>query len=158
MKPVVLLIRALYGHPDAGGLWEAHLKKLLKQLGGEEIPEFPGNFFFKGVGLMLSTYVDDLTLSGPADAHEAFWEKLTKMINVEPPEPIFRVLGRNHVFIDAPAEPQEHDLSAAVSALKGAVAFDMNDSARQTVELFCSITGTQPRSSYSVLPRRVTSS
>ena len=42
-------------------------------------------------GLMLSTYVDDLTLSGPADAHEAFWEKLTKMINVEPPRPIFRV-------------------------------------------------------------------
>ena len=25
VKPVVLLIRALYGHPDAGGLWEAHL-------------------------------------------------------------------------------------------------------------------------------------
>ena len=144
VKPVVLLIRALYGHPDAGGLWEAHLKKLLKRLGGEEIPEFPGNFFFKGVGLMLSTYVDDLTLSGPADAHEAFWAKLTKMINVEPPEPIFRVLGRNHVFIDGPAEPQEHDLNAAVSALKGAVAFDMNDYARQTVELFCSITGTQP--------------
>ena len=121
----------------------AHLKKLLKQLGSEEIPEFPGYFFFKGVGLMLSTYVDDLTLSGPADAHEAFWAKLTKMINVEPPEPIFRVLGRNHVFIDGPAEPQEHDLNAAVSALKGAVAFDMNDYARQTVELFCSITGTQ---------------
>ena len=34
--------------------------------------------------------------------------------------------------------------NAAVSALKGAVAFDMNDYARQTVELFCSITGTQP--------------
>ena len=144
MKPVVLLIRALHGRPDAAGLWEAHLKKLLKQLGGEEIPEFPANFFFIGVGLMLSTCVDDLTLSDPADAHEAFWEKLTKMINVEPPEPIFRVLGRNHVFIDGPAVPQEHDLNAAVSALKGAVAFDMNDYARQTVELFCSITGTQP--------------
>ena len=24
VKPVVLLIKALYGHPDAGGLWEAH--------------------------------------------------------------------------------------------------------------------------------------
>ena len=88
---------------------------------------------------MLSTYVDDLTLSGPADAHEAFCEKLTKLINVEPPEPIFRVLGRNHVFIDGPAKPQEHDPNAAVSALKGAVAFDMNDYARQTVELFCSM-------------------
>ena len=92
---------------------------------------------------MLSTCVDDLTLSGPADAHEAFWAKLTKMINVEPPDQS-RVLGRNHVFIDGPAEPQEHDLNAAVRALKGAVAFDMNDYARQTVEPFCSITGTQP--------------
>ena len=92
--------------------------------------EFPGTFFFKGVGLMLLTYVDDLTLSGPADAHEAFWEKHTQMINVERPEPTFRVC------INGLAEPQEHDLNAAVSALKGAVAFDMNDYARQTVELF----------------------
>ena len=71
------------------------------------------------------------------------------------------MLGRNHVFIDAPAEPQEHDLNAAVSALKGAVAFDMNDYARQTVELFCSITGTAreaPEGNYSVLSRRITSS
>ena len=101
-------------------------------------------FLFKEIGLMLSTYVDDLTLSGPKDAHEAFWAKLTKMINVEPFEPIFRVLGRTRVFIHGPAEPQEPDLNAAVSALKGAVAFDTNDYARQTVELFCSITGTQP--------------
>ena len=49
-----------------------------------------------------TTYVDDLTLSGPADAHEAFWAKLTKMINVAPPKPIFRVLGHNHVFIHGP--------------------------------------------------------
>ena len=81
------------GHPDAGGLWEAHLKKLLKQLGGEEIPEFSGNFFFQGVGLMLSTYVDDLTLSGPADAHEAFWAKLTNMVNVGLPSRSFGCLG-----------------------------------------------------------------
>ena len=93
---------------------------------------------------MLSTYVDDLTLSGPADAHEACWAKLTTIIDVEPPEPIFRVLGRNQVFIDGPAESQEPDLNAAVSTLKGAVAFDMNDYAPQAVELFCSITGTQP--------------
>lgn len=32
--------------------------------GGEEAPEFPGNFFSKEICLMLSTYVDDLTLAG----------------------------------------------------------------------------------------------
>ena len=40
VKPVVLLIKALYGHPDVGGLWEAHLKRVLYNLGGSEIVEF----------------------------------------------------------------------------------------------------------------------
>ena len=44
VKPVVLLIKALYGHPDAGGLWEQHLKVIIKNLGGQEVPEYPGNF------------------------------------------------------------------------------------------------------------------
>ena len=43
------------------------------------------------------------------------------------------MLGRNHVFIDGPAE--------RCKRIKG---FDMNDYARQTVELSCSTTGTQP--------------
>ena len=46
VKPVVLLIKALYGHPDAGGLWEQHLKVIIKNLGGQEVPEYPGNFYF----------------------------------------------------------------------------------------------------------------
>jgi hypothetical protein len=46
VKPLVLLVKALYGHPDAGGLWEQHRKKIIKNLGGQEIPEYPGNFFF----------------------------------------------------------------------------------------------------------------
>ena len=74
VKPVVLLIKALYGHPDAGGLWEQHLKVIIKNLGGHEVPEFPGNFFFPDTKLLLSTYVDDLTLAGPEDQHEKFWE------------------------------------------------------------------------------------
>ena len=38
VKPVVLLVKALYVHPDAGGLWEQHLKKIIKNLGGQEFP------------------------------------------------------------------------------------------------------------------------
>ena len=100
VRPVVLLIRALYGHPDAGGLWEAHLKEVLKGLGGVEIQEYPGNFWFAEDRLMLSTYVDDLTLAGPRAAHAPFWEKLCALVNVEPPEPIYRILGRNHVYLE----------------------------------------------------------
>ena len=61
-RPVVLLLRALYGHPEAGGLWEKHLKGVLRNMGGEELPEYPGNFWFPESKLLLSTYVDDLTL------------------------------------------------------------------------------------------------
>ena len=43
-------------------MWESHLKGILKKMDGEEILEYPGNFYFKGTGLMLSTYVDDVTL------------------------------------------------------------------------------------------------
>lgn len=55
MKPVVLRIKALYRHPDAGGLWEAHLKRVLHNLGGAEVIEFPGNFYFPESKLLLST-------------------------------------------------------------------------------------------------------
>ena len=134
VRPVVLLIRALYGHPDAGGLWEAHLKEVLKGLGGVEVQEYPGNFWFHEDKLMLSTYVDDLTLAGPGAAHAPFWQKLCSLVNVEPPEPIFRILGQNHLYI-------EHDLSdkSKVQAL----VLDMSDYAKQTVELYRSITKTE---------------
>ena len=104
VKPVVLLVKALYGHPDAGGLWEQHLKKIIRNLGGQEVPEYPGNFFFPDTKLLLSTYVDDLTLAGPTDQHEAFWAKLTSVVDIEPPEPIYRILGRNHLYSYAIAQ------------------------------------------------------
>ena len=46
--------------------------------------------------------MDDLTLAGPVDQHQPFWEKLTSLVDVEPPEPIYRVLGRNHSIEDLP--------------------------------------------------------
>ena len=69
---------------------------------------------------MLSSYVDDLTLAGPGAAHAPFWQKLCSLVNVERPEPIYRILGRNHLYI-------EHDLSdkSKVQAL----VLDMSDSA-----------------------------
>ena len=140
VRPVVLLLRALYGHPEAGGLWEKHLKQVLRQLGGEEVPEYPGNFWFPETKLLLSTYVDDLTLSGPQEERQRFWDRLTALVDVEPPEPVFRVLGRNHYVIDSPAESSEN---AALGALKDAVVFDMIDYAQQAVDLYTSITGSK---------------
>ena len=139
VKPVVLLIKALYGHPDAGGLWEQHLKVIIKNLGGHEVPEFPGNFFFPDTKLLLSTYVDDLTLAGPEDQHEKFWEKLTSVVDIEPPEPIYRILGRNHV-VRTLNKAEGNEKCAAFQSQQGML-FDMSDYAQQTVELYKSITG-----------------
>ncbi|CAE7293066.1 GIP [Symbiodinium sp. CCMP2592] len=137
-KPVVLLLRALYGHPEAGGLWEKHLKEVLRNMGGQELPEYPGNFRFPETKLLLSTYVDDLTLSGPQEEHQPFWDALCKVVDVEPPEPVYRILGRNHCTINAEPEGTEN---AALGALRGAMAFDMFDYAQQTVDLYKGLTG-----------------
>ncbi|CAE6942204.1 RE1 [Symbiodinium sp. CCMP2592] len=137
-RPVVLLLRALYGHPEAGGLWEKHLKGVLRSMGGQELPEYPGNFWFPETKLLLSTYVDDLTLSGPQEEHQPFWDALCKVVDVEPPEPVYRILGRNHCTINAEPEGTEN---AALGALKGAMAFDMFDYAQQTVDLYKGLTG-----------------
>ena len=139
VKPVVLLIKALYGHPDAGGLWEQHLKVIIKNLGVQEVPEYPGSFYFPDTKLLLSTYVDDLTLAGPADQHDAFWSKLTSVVDIEPPEPIYRILGRNHVVTPL-SKTEGHDRCAAFQSQTGMV-FDMADYAQQTVDLYKSITG-----------------
>ena len=48
--------------------------------------------------MFLIIYVDDLLLSGPAEHHDKFWEKLSKQVNLEPPEPLDRYLGRHHTF------------------------------------------------------------
>ena len=45
-------------------------------------------------------YVDDLLLSGPEDAHEAFWKKLASVgIRLDEAEPLDRFLGRNHLVM-----------------------------------------------------------
>ena len=93
-----MLERALYGHPEAGAHWENHLTAIIKKLGGRPIPSHPSAFWFEGSRFILTIYVDDLMLSGPADAHEAFWNDLMKDVLIEPPEPLERFLGRNHHF------------------------------------------------------------
>ena len=76
--------------------------------------------------------------SGPQEEHQPFWDALCKVVDVEPPEPVYRILGRNHCIINAQPESTEN---AALGALKGAMAFDMYDYAQQTVDLYKSLTG-----------------
>ena len=63
--------------------------------------------WFANEKLFLTIYVDDLMLSGPADAHEAFWEKLGKDVVIEPPEELHRYLGRHHTFEEVERLPYD---------------------------------------------------
>ena len=51
-KPVVLLIKSLYGRPEAGAHWENHLTEILIDptiMKGKKVPEFPSVYIFPGV-------------------------------------------------------------------------------------------------------------
>ena len=99
-KPMCLLKKALYGHPESGAHWERHLTEAVTKIGGVKIDGHPSSFWFENDKLLLSVYVDDLLLSGPEDAHEAFWKKLASVgIRLDAAEPLDRFLGRNHLVM-----------------------------------------------------------
>jgi hypothetical protein len=129
-KPVVLLIKSLYGHPEAGAHWEKHLDNILRGFGGKVAPEFPSNYYFKGSELLLTVYVDDLTLSGPAHLHDQFWTALREKVDLEPPTELSRVLGRYHDNVLVDGVPS--------------LAFNMCDYAKQCCELYSSLPGAKP--------------
>ena len=71
----------------------------------------------------IVSYVDDLTLSGPSANHSKFWEVLRKVVQLEDPAPLSKVLGRGHI---------KHD---------GGLALQPADFARQCVKLFEELSG-----------------
>ena len=98
-KPMCRLHKALYGHPESGGHWERHLEEAIKGLGGEPVENHPSSYWLSHSQLLLTVYVDDLLLSGPAANHDAFWWQLRNgknPIKIEDPEPLGRFLGREH--------------------------------------------------------------
>ena len=65
-RPVVRLIKASYGHPDSGTMWEQHCDRNVKEL--KFVPvgeEWPSMHFHKELQLLLVIYVDDLKMAGP---------------------------------------------------------------------------------------------
>jgi hypothetical protein len=90
-RPMCRLVKALYGHPESGGHWEA--EKAVQKIGGISIPNHPSSFFFPASRMLLTVYVDDLLLAGPDGGHAAIW--------LEDPEPLDRFLGRSHRTVTA---------------------------------------------------------
>ena len=53
-RPVCKLLRALYGHPDSGTMWEVHCNKQVAKCGFEPIPSWPSCFYNGELQLCLS--------------------------------------------------------------------------------------------------------
>jgi hypothetical protein len=97
--PVVLLDKALYGHPESGALWEAHLRRILAKDGWEKIPNHPGLHFNKKWDATLVVYVDDLLLACPEKHTKGIWERIESVVKFkDPPSPLGRYLGIIHTF------------------------------------------------------------
>ena len=67
-------------------------------MGGEHCELFQSSYYFPKSRVLLTLYVDDIILSGPEQAHEAFWAELQSHLEIEPPTLVDRVLGRKHLF------------------------------------------------------------
>ena len=95
-RPVVRLLRALYGHPDAGTMWEKHCDTAVKKLGFVPIgPNWPSMYYYGKLNLLLVVYVNDLQLAGPSGSGNLSkgWEMLRSLLNIEPETDLGVYLG-----------------------------------------------------------------
>jgi len=129
-NPVVLLIRSLYGHPESGAHWEQHLREIVQAFGGEELKEHPSSFYFKDTQMLLTIYVDDLILSGPAQNHDKIWSQLKQKVELEDVTELDRFLGRHHRFFTKDG--------------MRCVAYDMRDYAQQACDMYTSLNPDKP--------------
>ena len=94
-RPVVPLLRAMYGHPDSGTYWEEHCNDAVESKGFVAIikSSWPGTYFHPRLRLMLVIYVDDLELAGPASNMAEGWAMLWGVLNIDGPLPVDLFLG-----------------------------------------------------------------
>ena len=97
--PVVPLVRALYGHPYAGGYWERHCDAHLRSVGFALVHDnWPSTYFHDELKLLLMVYVDDIKMSGPDSEHIAQgWKFIRQGITTGDPTGVGKCLGCKHV-------------------------------------------------------------
>ncbi|CAE8620634.1 unnamed protein product, partial [Polarella glacialis] len=99
--PVCKLVMSLYGHPDAGGFWQAHCKNALESVGFIEVSEsWQSLFYHPELTVMMAVYVDDFKASGPVEALKKAWTLVRSKIRTGAPTPIGRYLGCHHNVVE----------------------------------------------------------
>ena len=84
--PVLLLEKALYGHPLAGAFWHIYCSKICKAAGFRLFSDnWPCCYWHDETNTMLIVYVDDMKMSGPKEQMAKHWEHFGKGINLAVP-------------------------------------------------------------------------
>ena len=98
-RPQCRLLRALYGHPEAGALWEARPDEITKKLCWFSVPGNGGVYVHAKTKAAMVDYVHDmLLLSSPRDT-ESLWRELAKSVDYkDPAAPLQRYLGAFYKF------------------------------------------------------------
>ena len=94
VRPHCRLLRALYGHPDAGALWEATLIDIMKNQWWTAITGNGSVFLHGTTRAIMVAYADDMfLLAKPRDAGP-LWRSLEKAVMLKDVElPLTRYLG-----------------------------------------------------------------
>ena len=93
LDPVVPLILALYGHPDAGGFGEQRCEEQVKLEGWEPINNWPGLFWHPLHKALLIVYVEDFKMAAPAGVTAQLWKGLKTRLELDEPDTVDRFLG-----------------------------------------------------------------
>eukprot|EP00931_Biecheleriopsis_adriatica_P065039 TRINITY_DN3965_c1_g1_i1.p1 TRINITY_DN3965_c1_g1~~TRINITY_DN3965_c1_g1_i1.p1 ORF type:complete len:1301 (-),score=320.83 TRINITY_DN3965_c1_g1_i1:1146-5048(-) len=94
--PVVLLLRALYGHPRAGGDWDAHFSQCLTNAGWTLIDSERSLWLSPCKTCVLAVYVDDTLLGGPPKEAKEHMAAIGKLVDMGMVDRISRFLGTNY--------------------------------------------------------------
>ena len=93
-RPVVILHKALYGHPNAGAYCESECHDRVTSIGYVAIPEWPSVFWHPARRMLLVVYVD-YKLARQAIHHDIAWAEIRARIDITLPEPVGHFLGCN---------------------------------------------------------------
>ena len=135
-RPVCRLVKALYGHPDAGTMWEQHWHTAVQKVGFRPLgDERPSLYFHPEMRLLLVIYVDDLKMAGPKEQLPIGWAMLRQELRLEEETQLGLYLGC-HI---SEGEAVLHDNMRVQT-----VTYDMETYLDMTVKKYCDVTGFDP--------------
>ena len=98
-NPVVRLVLALYGHPDAGGFLEQRCEEVVKQCGWART-SWASLYVHKKTMSLLIIYVDDFRMAAKPEYTVQLWADLRNAFRLDMPTPPDRFLGcYQHHFV-----------------------------------------------------------